>query len=62
LPPDAAEAKLQARIFTKDLTDEQIDALAAVAVAGEQDAQCQQVKMGSCCSWYSMAGTTSSLK
>lgn len=29
-----AEAKLQARIFTKDLTDEQIDALAAVAVAG----------------------------
>jgi hypothetical protein len=29
------EAKLQARIFTKDLTDEEIDALAAVAVAGE---------------------------
>lgn len=33
--PLRAEAKLQARIFTKDLTDEEIDALAVVAVAGE---------------------------
>lgn len=33
-----AEAKLQARIFTKDLTDEEIDALAAVAVAGAEGA------------------------
>jgi hypothetical protein len=32
--PANTEAKLQARIFTKDLTDEEIDALAAVAVAG----------------------------
>lgn len=31
---------MQARIFTKDLTDEEIDALAAVAVAGEDNCCC----------------------
>jgi len=30
-----AEVKLQARIFTKDLTEDEVSALAAVAVAGE---------------------------
>lgn len=30
-----AEAKIQAKIFTKDLADAEIDALAVVAVAGE---------------------------
>lgn len=47
----AAEAKLQARIFTKDLTDEEIDALAAVAVAGQQDAQPQQATKCSRADW-----------